>query len=1015
MDAVWLTPKLEAEKWYVLRKWAHSPDMNIVYVRKIEGHFVHYVDYDQHFREPHKAEKRKNKTEFLYEVRLAVEQVEKWIQDGAYPDHAELFPIEQVVLHGQYLKRKRVNPPHGLIQMKSITLEGGETDAYAFPVTVTTWKEAEGMLRTIAEEQPGYSLKVDFRVTWDNPSGEEDTYGGHVEVNTAYPERYSLTRHMFSYQSALCGMTWWIGLNPEQPLWVKPEDKTWALHFVQAYDLGGMNLNPDLPIEAHYKPATVPLVPPPEEKPIEEAPDSPYPDRRRATQDERSQLTSVDYNFNETKKIVKADLKANFPNTKFSLTRRRGGGLRVRWWDGPTRKDVQFLMGKYESKWFDGYEDMYRYTYWMVNGQLTSYSTGAMDISRYYREATYQKALEAVCKQYGLDVPPLDIWDYRTPKEKERNVTNWNSPRLKPDPQVAEVTDIYNRDGKYLSTLVEDMLADQSFEVPIAALATLTVKPQVESVEEMMIATRYGEYWELTGNTFPFKEAIKEGATKAKFDRKRTAWVVGTIPDSLQDVIAERHEPEPVAYQISVDGELHLGIWDDHVRMWGNTRPIKDNLKREQFYWNGLVWVKQGTHLPQSMLDWFTYDASYTEARSDAPVVEPIVSAPPKVNTKLVTKLRKAADTLQKQIDTWDSPHRLTNTARRVRQAESAWAKAENARLLQSVLRALADLHECLEIPKELQGLTTKTVIERVLTYPKFPHSWVYISDLNDLEKGTTGKRTNEQSRLLAAWKTRKDEQGEGRCYLKPDEMYLYATLAAKATKESMRYSQDSYKWYKRMVDAGITESSYDNVREMLYNLSKVPAKDPIEKAIKKVELNLVGRKIAGFFPTPPELVERMIKLAAIEDHHRVLEPSAGIGHIAEMLPGQVTAIELVPSLVEVLKLKGERDGFEVENDDIFNYEDQNIYDRVVMNPPFEKYQDVDHVRHVFDHLLKPGGRLVAIMSSAGFQNSHKVAVGFRTWLEGLDSIWEQNPEKSFEKAFRSTGVNTYIVVIDKE
>ena len=40
------------------------------------------------------------------------------------------------------------------------------------------------------------------------------------------------------------------------------------------------------------------------------------------------------------------------------------------------------------------------------------------------------------------------------------------------------------------------------------------------------------------------------------------------------------------------------------------------------------------------------------------------------------------------------------------------------------------------------------------------------------------------------------------------------------------------------------------------------------------------------------------------------------------------------------------------------------VYDTIVMNPPFEKFQDIDHVRHAFD-LLKPGGRVVAISASA--------------------------------------------------
>ena len=41
-------------------------------------------------------------------------------------------------------------------------------------------------------------------------------------------------------------------------------------------------------------------------------------------------------------------------------------------------------------------------------------------------------------------------------------------------------------------------------------------------------------------------------------------------------------------------------------------------------------------------------------------------------------------------------------------------------------------------------------------------------------------------------------------------------------------------------------------------------------------------------------------------------------------------------------------------------------YDRILMNPPFEKLQDIDHVRHCFDQ-LKEGGVLVAVMATVRY------------------------------------------------
>lgn len=39
------------------------------------------------------------------------------------------------------------------------------------------------------------------------------------------------------------------------------------------------------------------------------------------------------------------------------------------------------------------------------------------------------------------------------------------------------------------------------------------------------------------------------------------------------------------------------------------------------------------------------------------------------------------------------------------------------------------------------------------------------------------------------------------------------------------------------------------------------------------------------------------------------------------------------------------------------------MFDVIVMNPPFDRGRDCDHVRHAF-RFLKPGGKLVAVMSA---------------------------------------------------
>lgn len=88
-------------------------------------------------------------------------------------------------------------------------------------------------------------------------------------------------------------------------------------------------------------------------------------------------------------------------------------------------------------------------------------------------------------------------------------------------------------------------------------------------------------------------------------------------------------------------------------------------------------------------------------------------------------------------------------------------------------------------------------------------------------------------------------------------------------------------------------------------------------------------------------------------------------------------------------------------------------YDKIIMNPPFENGQDIDHVKHAYE-LLKPGGRVVAIMSEGPFFRGDKKATGFREWLDEVGGYSKKLPEGAFKNSERSTGVRTRLVVIEK-
>lgn len=190
---------------------------------------------------------------------------------------------------------------------------------------------------------------------------------------------------------------------------------------------------------------------------------------------------------------------------------------------------------------------------------------------------------------------------------------------------------------------------------------------------------------------------------------------------------------------------------------------------------------------------------------------------------------------------------------------------------------------------------------------------------------------------------------------------------------------------------------------------------NPIEKKIKKLEMEVKLKRIDGYFPTPKPIVQRMIELADIRDGDNILEPSAGNGNILDgitdymsnsNITASIQAIEWNMSLSEILKLKH----YDVIGENFLEHHRFDYYDKIVMNPPFEKAQDIQHVQHAYK-CLKNGGRIVAIMSPHfTFANDSK-SVHFREWLDGR-GYYEKLPEGSFKES--GTNVNTILVVIDK-
>lgn len=165
-----------------------------------------------------------------------------------------------------------------------------------------------------------------------------------------------------------------------------------------------------------------------------------------------------------------------------------------------------------------------------------------------------------------------------------------------------------------------------------------------------------------------------------------------------------------------------------------------------------------------------------------------------------------------------------------------------------------------------------------------------------------------------------------------------------------------------------------------------------------------------GQFDSPPAVVGRMIELAEIEHGMSVLEPSAGIGNVAMWLRELGAAVQCC-ELDERRRAILEAAGFsKVGGCDFLSYPAHPGFDRVVMNPPFAKQADIKHVEHA-TRFLKPGGRLVSVMSAGVKFRTDRRTSAFRDMVYGFGGDIEDLPQGSFEPA---TGVNTVIVSFTK-
>lgn len=197
---------------------------------------------------------------------------------------------------------------------------------------------------------------------------------------------------------------------------------------------------------------------------------------------------------------------------------------------------------------------------------------------------------------------------------------------------------------------------------------------------------------------------------------------------------------------------------------------------------------------------------------------------------------------------------------------------------------------------------------------------------------------------------------------------------------------------------------------------------DRIEEAIATGEVTDRKADLA-FFPTPEPLAARLAELAGIKYGDVVLEPSAGTGRLVDAA--------LKAGAIEVRCCERDREmrlglakrfaranvgagtGVYISITDDFLDTDWCEVDAVIMNPPFKKIgqgDHLDHVRHAYK-ALKAGGRLASILPSGVTFRQDRRYREFREFVADRGTI-ESVPAGSFRES--GTDVNTCIVVLER-
>jgi hypothetical protein len=333
----------------------------------------------------------------------------------------------------------------------------------------------------------------------------------------------------------------------------------------------------------------------------------------------------------------------------------------------------------------------------------------------------------------------------------------------------------------------------------------------------------------------------------------------------------------------------------------------------------------------------------------------------PPPNSNLADKLQRLAEAMDTTIEAKLSPSigHQNITARRSRIAASMREDGRRLQLIQSWLVGLADRHRGGTCPTQLSKISNRSHLD---SFASIFH-W-----------------QKEGAKSLACLYTGFDRGDEIAQRL--EALGIHSASAALVALELLE---------------GLGNPALD-------------APDPIGKRVEALRRKAIYQQVPDFYPTPCEIIARMLQLANLNPHHRCLDPEGGAGDLCVALRDlgveNIDCFELNAVLAEALTLLE----FPPLGRDFLTATPRPIYERILMNPPFGEDAHIEHIRHAYDWLA-PDGELVAVLPLE-HPSRVKKRRQFSEWLDELGADRYPNPPKSFTKSDRYCAVETQLIHI---